>query len=86
MATTILDVSTRPKFQKTYIQGTINIPYDEVESKMDEIKAMQPLIVCCSTGELSKWACGFFKKNGLEEVHNGGNWETVAHIIKNIPK
>ena len=86
MATTILDVSTKPKFQKTHIQGTTNIPYDELKFKIEEIKSMQPLIICCSTGELSKWACGFLKKNGIEEVHNGGNWETVSFLIQNIPK
>jgi phage shock protein E len=84
--TIILDVSTKGRFFKSPIQGTTNIPYDEVVSKIEEIRLMQPLIVCCSTGDLSKWAYDFFKKNGLEEVHNGGNWETVAHIIKNIPK
>jgi phage shock protein E len=86
MATTILDVSTREKFRKSYIKGTKNIPYDEVKSNLEEIKNMQPLIVCCSTGELSKWAYNFLKEKGIEEVHNGGNWETVAFMIKNLQK
>ena len=86
MATTILDVSTKGRFLKTPIKGTTNIPYDEVDKNIEEIKSMQPLIICCSTGELSKWACGFLKRKGIEEVHNGGNWETVALIIKTIPK
>ena len=39
-----------------------------------------------TTGELSKWACSFLKKNGIEETHNGGNWETTSFIIKNSQK
>ena len=42
MATTILDVSTKPKFQKTHIQGTTNIPYDELKFKIEEIKSIRP--------------------------------------------
>ena len=82
----ILDVSTRGKFLKSPIRGTTNIPYDEIEKNLEEIKIMQPLIVCCSTGELSKWACDFLKRNGIEEAHNGGNWETTSFIIENSKK
>lgn len=86
MATTILDVSTKEKFRKSYIRGTKNIPYDEVELKINEIKLMQPLIICCSTGELSKWVYKFLKRKGLENIHNGGNWETVTFLIKKLSK
>ena len=43
MATTILDVSTKSKFRNSHIKGSINIPYTEVKSKIEEIKKMQPL-------------------------------------------
>ncbi len=82
----ILDVSTKGRFLKSPIKGTTNIPYDEIEHNLEKIKTMQPLIICCSTGELSKWACGFLKRNGIEEIHNGGNWETTSFIVKNSQK
>ena len=62
MATTILDVSTKGRFLKSPIKGAINIPYDEVEFKLEEIKQMQPIIVCCSVGDLSDWAYNFLKQ------------------------
>ena len=82
MATTILDVSTKSKFRNSHIKGSINIPYTEIKSKVEEIKNMQPIIICCATGELSKWAYNFLQKQGLKEVHNGGNWDTVAFLIQ----
>ena len=51
-------------------------------NKVEEIKKMQPIIICCATGELSKWAYNFLQKQGLKEVHNGGNWDTVAFLIQ----
>ena len=51
MATVILDVSTKEKFRKSHIIGAINIPYNEVGSEVEKIKKMQPLIICCATGE-----------------------------------
>ena len=50
MATIILDVSTKSKFRNSHIKGSINIPYTEVKSNIEEIKKMKPLIICCSTG------------------------------------
>ena len=82
MATVILDVSTKEKFRKSHIIGAINIPYNEVGSEVEKIKKMQPLIICCATGELSEWAYNFLKVRGLKEIYNGGNWDTVAFLIQ----
>ena len=86
MATTILDVSTKEKFRKSHIIGSINIPYNEIESELENIKKMQPLIICCATGELSDWAYKFLKIKGLEDIHQGGNWDTVAFLIQKFKK
>ena len=82
MATIILDVSTKEKYRKSHIRGTINIPYDEIE----EIKNMQPVIICCATGELSKYSYDLLKRKGLKEIYNGGNWDTVAFMIQKMTK
>ena len=86
MATTILDVSTKEKYRKSHIKGTVNIPYDEINSKLEEIKNMQPVIICCATGELSKYSYDLLKRKGLKEIYNGGNWDTVAFMIQKMTK
>lgn len=75
---TIVDVRTVGEFQSGHLNGSINIPLDEVEARIEELKAMsRPLILCCRSGARSGNATAFLSAQGFEEVYNGGGWTDV---------
>jgi len=76
-ATTIVDVRTEGEFAEGNVNGSINIPLNEVVDRMEELKDMQPLVLCCLSGGRSGQATAFLQAQGCENVHNGGGWEMV---------
>ena len=75
--TTILDVRTEEEFVSGNVDGSINIPLDKVVDRVEELKQMQPLVVCCLSGGRSGQAAAYLQSLGCEEVYNGGGWEMV---------
>jgi len=74
----IVDVRTPGEFNEGHLQGTVNIPLDDVEERLDEFRQFStPLILCCRSGMRSGRAAEFLKANGLSDVHNGGGWTDV---------
>ena len=69
---TIVDVRTKMECFIDKIQGSINIPLDQVPNHVEEIRAMQPVVIYCAAGVRSAQAVSFLKQEGLIEVYDGG--------------
>ena len=79
---TIVDVRSREEFQSGHVAGSINIPLQEVPTKIEEFKNMQkPLVLCCLSGGRSGQATGYLQQQGVEEVYNGGGWMEVNALV-----
>jgi len=79
--TTIVDVRTPGEFVGGHVAGSVNIPLNEVVSRIDELKKMQPMVLCCASGGRSGQAADYLTEQGLDVV-NGGGWKTVdAHKV-----
>jgi phage shock protein E len=76
--TTIVDVRTTEEFLQGNVKGSINIPLDEVVDRVEELKQMQPLILCCLSGGRSGQATDYLQSLGCKKVYNGGGWEEVV--------
>lgn len=77
---TIIDVRTPSEFQGGHVAGSINIPLQEVQSRLEQIKSYeQPIILCCASGNRSGQAADFLKSQGIE-CENGGSWLDVNAI------
>jgi len=75
---TIVDVRTPGEYMSGNVAGSINIPLNEVPSRVDEFKGLsRPIIVCCLSGGRSGQAAAFLSANGVDEVYNGGGWMEV---------
>jgi len=75
---TIVDVRSREEFQSGHVAGSINIPLQEVPTKIEEFKNMQkPLVLCCLSGGRSGQATGYLQQQGVLDVYNGGGWMEV---------
>jgi len=79
---TILDVRTPAEFQGGHVAGSINIPLQEVQMRVEEIKALpQPIIVCCASGIRSGQATTYLQGQGVK-CENGGGWMEVNYRIQ----
>lgn len=77
----ILDVRTQDEFAYGHVSGSKNIPLQEIQNRIDEIKKWnKPVIACCRSGNRSGMAQGFLSQNGIECV-NGGSWQQVDSAI-----
>ena len=76
---TIVDVRNSEEFRGGNVSGSINIPLQEIEKRIDELKSFkQPLILCCASGGRSGQAHGYLAQQGIE-CFNGGSWLDVNY-------
>lgn len=76
---TIVDVRTTEEFRCGNAESSINIPLQEIQQRMDELKNMkQPLVLCCASGGRSARATQFLMQQGIE-CCNGGSWLDVNY-------
>jgi phage shock protein E len=76
---TIIDVRTRAEFNGGHVNGSINIPLQEITEHIEEIKTMeQPIVFCCASGGRSGQATQYFKSLGVN-CENGGSWLDVNY-------
>lgn len=74
---TVVDVRTPGEFMGGHVAGSINIPLQEIQERLDEIKALpQPIVLCCASGNRSGQATYFLKQQGID-CSNGGSWLDV---------
>lgn len=75
---TIIDVRSPNEFKGGHPNNAVNIPLDQIPSKLSKIKKMQqPIITCCASGMRSGRAKGIIAQAGLE-VHNAGSWRNIS--------
>jgi rhodanese-related sulfurtransferase len=78
---TILDVRTPSEYMGGNVSGSVNIPLQEIEARIAEVKALQsPLILCCASGGRSAMATQFLAASGFE-CFDGGSWLNVNYHL-----
>ncbi len=81
---TIVDVRTPNEFMGGNVEGSINIPLQEITNKIDELKKLkQPLVLCCASGNRSGQAHRYLIQQGIECL-NGGSWMDVNYYQSQI--
>lgn len=75
----IVDVRSRAEFEGGAVEGSINIPVDEIQSRLNDLRDLKmPIVLCCASGGRSGTATMVLQANGFTEVYNGGSWFDVA--------
>ena len=78
----IVDVRTKGEFQAGHIEGSKNIPLDEVKNHVQQLKiAGKPVITVCRSGNRSAMAKSIFSSRGIE-VYNGGAWTSLKRQLQ----
>ncbi len=73
---TLLDVRTPGEFSGGHVEGAVNIPLSELDSRMSEVPADQPVVVYCLSGGRSSRAASQLEARGYEVFDLGAmrNW------------
>jgi NADPH-dependent 2,4-dienoyl-CoA reductase/sulfur reductase-like enzyme/peroxiredoxin family protein/rhodanese-related sulfurtransferase/TusA-related sulfurtransferase len=75
----IVDVRTRDEFSMGCIPGAINIPLDEIRSRLTEIPTGKPLLLYCAIGLRGYLAARILMGRGYPDVRNlSGGYKTYS--------
>ena len=73
----IVDVRTKSEFGQGHIEGSKNIPLNEINSKIEMIRKWnKPVVTVCRSGNRSAVARNLLKNAGID-VYNGGGWNNL---------
>lgn len=71
----IIDVRNPDQFRQGHAAGSINIPLPDMESRLDEIRALkQQVIVVCGGGTRNGKAHELLRQHGIDSMA-GGSWK-----------
>jgi phage shock protein E len=73
----LIDVRSAGEFASGNAPGTINIPLQELGSRLGEIPKSIPVVLCCASGTRSGMAKLMLMKKGYKDVHNIGVWRNL---------
>ena len=80
----IIDVRSPGEFMGGNVSGSINIPLQEIERRIEEFKGVKgQIVLCCASGNRSGMATQMLRQKGFDNVHNGGSWFDVNHVKNN---
>jgi len=71
----VVDVRSMGEYKRAHIEGSLNIPIDELKESFYLLPDRQkPIITCCGSCFRSSSAQSILKSNGFVHVYNGGSW------------
>lgn len=74
----LLDVRTEAEYAHGAIDGSINIPLDELRERLDELDADRPVFVNCHSGLRSYVACRMLAGCGFSCSNLAGGWRLYS--------
>jgi rhodanese-related sulfurtransferase len=75
----LIDVRTLEEFASGHIEGSVNIPVEEMPGRLDEIPGDAPVVVYCRSGNRSAAAARILTEAGYAPVYDlGGIQDWVA--------
>jgi phage shock protein E len=73
----LLDVRSTEEFAAGHIQGAINIPLDQLATRLAELPKTDTLIVYCRSGRRAGLAAAVLQQAGFKDLY-----ELEGHILK----
>ena len=80
----LLDARMPAEYDRGHIDGFINIPLDDIRSRMDELERGKKVYVHCQTGLRSYIACRILEQNGFECYNLSGGYRLYETVVKDI--
>jgi len=63
---TVIDLRPREKYEKWHIPNSINIPFNDIENKLNKLKKDKIYILACDEGALSQEIAYLLRNRGIE--------------------
>jgi len=76
----VIDVRTKDEYNDGHLNGSLNIPLDELENSMSWLIKDVPVVLVCASGSRSEYGKQMLKNNGYEKVFNGGSWDNLGQM------
>ncbi|MBK6445460.1 MAG: rhodanese-like domain-containing protein [Bacteroidetes bacterium] len=76
---TVVDVRTPMEFMGGHATGSINIPLYEIEERIEELRKMKNLVLCCASGNRSGMVAEFLQSIDIP-CYNAGSWLDVNYL------
>ena len=73
---TIVDVRTSEEFEGGHVHNSINVPLHEIPVRLDELRKMNNIVLCCASGTRSRHATTVLLREGIS-CENGGSWKDL---------
>ena len=75
----VIDVRTDEEFRQGHLPGAVNIPYDQVPSRLGELPAdkTRPIVLYCRSGRRSGIAKQSLEALGFTNAINAGGYEAM---------
>ncbi|WP_320110621.1 FAD-dependent oxidoreductase [Draconibacterium orientale] len=78
----LLDVRTAAENELGHIEGSVNIPVDDLRGRLNELPKDKKIIVYCGVGLRGYIACRILTQSEFSEVYNlSGGYKTYEHSI-----
>ena len=78
---TIIDVRSPMEYSNGHVEGSTNIPLDQLKDEISLLPSDRPIVFCCASGARSGVATKLANSNGFNAV-NGGPWTNVFQHIQ----
>lgn len=79
-----IDVRNEDEYQSGHIDGTINIPLDELRSHLDEIDKNKTLCINCQSALRSYIACRILSQYGFKCKHLSGGYRIYSNYMNDL--
>lgn len=82
----LIDVRTQGEFASGHIVDSINIPVEELQSRINEVPEGMPVVVYCRTGNRSAQAASILEEAGFFGIYDLGGivqWQEVGYSLVN---
>lgn len=78
---TLVDVRTPAEHAEAHLEGTLNVPVDELLPRLSELPKDKPVIVYCRSGRRSARAAALLRRQGFE-VHDAGPMSALVASVR----
>lgn len=85
----LLDVRTASEFENAHIAGAYNLPLDQLNEHVSELRAARgPVVLICQSGQRAQRAEGLLRAAGMVNMHvlEGGmnEWQSRAFEVRRV--
>jgi rhodanese-related sulfurtransferase len=77
----VLDVRNPKEYEKSHIEGSVNIPLNHLRERIGELPRDRSVVVHCAGGYRSSIAAGILQQHGIEPIELSGGlaaWEAAG--------